>query len=99
VRERHPSGKPKREVIWNRTDQTRRSPPHLRDEMALTGAGHRSIAGVQLATLQQLAHYWTTEYDWGKGPGEVRLPALIKVRDAEPNHLPVVEPPERAGCC
>jgi hypothetical protein len=70
--------------------------------MALTGAGHRSIAGVQLATLQQLAHYWTTEtteYDWGKGRGEVRFPALIKVRDAEPNHLSVVEPPERAGCC
>jgi pimeloyl-ACP methyl ester carboxylesterase len=30
--------------------------------------------GVQLATLQALAHYWTTEYDWGKC--EARLNAL-----------------------
>jgi pimeloyl-ACP methyl ester carboxylesterase len=30
--------------------------------------------GVQLATLQELARYWTTEYDWRKG--EARLNAL-----------------------
>ena len=30
--------------------------------------------GVQLATIQELARYWTTEYDWRKG--EARLNAL-----------------------
>jgi Epoxide hydrolase N terminus len=30
--------------------------------------------GVQLATLQQLARYWTTEYDWRKA--EAKLNAL-----------------------
>src|SRR6185312_11679141 len=30
--------------------------------------------GVQLATMQALARYWTTEYDWRKG--EARLNAL-----------------------
>ena len=27
--------------------------------------------GVQLATLQQLAHYWTTEYDWRKAEAKL----------------------------
>ena len=35
--------------------------------------GDRS-QGVQLATLQALARYWTSEYDWRKG--EARLNAL-----------------------
>src|SRR5689334_15009003 len=30
--------------------------------------------GVQLATLRELVHYWTTEYDWRKA--EARLNAL-----------------------
>jgi hypothetical protein len=30
--------------------------------------------GVQLATLQELARYWTTDYDWRKG--EAKLNAL-----------------------
>ena len=58
--------------------------------------------GVQLATLQRLANYWMTEYDWRKG--EARLNALpqftteidgvkihfIHVRSKHENALPLV---------
>jgi Epoxide hydrolase N terminus len=35
--------------------------------------------GVQLATLQALARYWTTDYDWSRC--EARLNALLSWRD------------------
>jgi pimeloyl-ACP methyl ester carboxylesterase len=58
--------------------------------------------GVQLATMQSLAHYWATEYDWRKV--EARLNALpqfittidgvdihfIHVRSKYPNALPII---------
>jgi pimeloyl-ACP methyl ester carboxylesterase len=58
--------------------------------------------GVQLATLQELARYWTTEYDWRKA--EARLNALpqfttqidgvdihfIHVRSAHEDALPLI---------
>ena len=58
--------------------------------------------GVQSATIQALAHYWTTEYDWRKG--EARLNALpqftteidgveihfIHVRSRHENALPLI---------
>ncbi len=58
--------------------------------------------GVQLATMQKLAHYWETEYDWRKV--EDRLNALpqfmteiggldihfIHVRSEHPNALPMI---------
>ncbi len=58
--------------------------------------------GVQLATMQKLARYWATEYDWRKF--EARLNALpqfvttidgldihfIHVRSKHPNALPIV---------
>src|SRR5262245_57456318 len=58
--------------------------------------------GVQLATLKELAHYWTTEYDWRKC--EARLNALpeftteidgveihfIHVRSRHENALPLI---------
>jgi pimeloyl-ACP methyl ester carboxylesterase len=58
--------------------------------------------GVQLATMQQLARYWSTAYDWRKV--EARLNALpqfvteidgldihfIHVRSKQPNALPVI---------
>jgi hypothetical protein len=58
--------------------------------------------GVQLATLQELARYWTTEYDWRKC--EARLNALpqfttqidgvdihfIHVRSPHENALPLI---------
>ena len=34
--------------------------------------------GVQLATMQELARYWTTEYDWRQN--EERLNALLSSR-------------------
>ena len=58
--------------------------------------------GVQLATMQALAHYWATGYDWRKV--ETRLNALpqfvttidgvdihfIHVRSKYPNALPII---------
>src|SRR5690348_12023766 len=58
--------------------------------------------GVQLATIQELARYWATEYDWRKC--EARLNALpqfittidglaihfIHVRSKHPNALPLI---------
>ena len=58
--------------------------------------------GVQLATIQELARYWTTEYDWRKA--EARLNALpqftteidgveihfIHVRSPHENALPLI---------
>jgi pimeloyl-ACP methyl ester carboxylesterase len=58
--------------------------------------------GVQLATIQKLAHYWATEYDWS--PCEARLNALpqfiteidgldihfIHVRSKHENALPMI---------
>jgi pimeloyl-ACP methyl ester carboxylesterase len=61
-----------------------------------------STQGVQLATIQELAHYWVTEYDWRKC--EARLNALpqfiteidgldihfIHVRSKHENALPLI---------
>src|SRR6201981_1039221 len=58
--------------------------------------------GVQLATLQELARYWTTDYDWRKA--EAKLNALpqfvteidgldiqfVHVRSRHPNALPLI---------
>jgi pimeloyl-ACP methyl ester carboxylesterase len=58
--------------------------------------------GVQLATMQELAHYWATDYDWRKC--EAKLNALpqfvtnidgvdiyfIQVRSKEKNALPII---------
>jgi hypothetical protein len=51
----------------------------LRRRIAATRWPSKELAadrsqGVQLATLQELARYWTTEYDWSKC--EARLNAL-----------------------
>ena len=37
--------------------------------------------GVQLATMQALARYWTTEYDWRKVRGETERAAAVHDRD------------------
>ena len=42
--------------------------------------------GVQLATIQELARYWATEYDWRKVRGEAERPAAIHHRDRRPGH-------------
>jgi pimeloyl-ACP methyl ester carboxylesterase len=58
--------------------------------------------GVQLATMQKLARYWATDYDWRKVEARLnRLPQFvteidgvdihfIHVRSKEPNALPVI---------
>jgi pimeloyl-ACP methyl ester carboxylesterase len=66
------------------------------------GASPNWGQGVQLATMQKLAHYWSTEYDWRKV--EARLKALpqfitnidgldihfIHVRSKHENALPLI---------
>ena len=42
--------------------------------------------GVQLATMQALAHYWATEYDWRKVRGEAERPAAVHHRDRWAGH-------------
>ena len=37
--------------------------------------------GVQLATLKELARYWSTEYDWRKARGTAERAAAIHDRD------------------
>src|SRR5215218_267050 len=58
--------------------------------------------GVQLRTLQQLARYWTTEYDWRKAEAKLNsLPQFtteidgaeihfIHVKSADENALPLI---------
>src|SRR5690349_4524735 len=51
----------------------------LRRRIAATRLPHKELVddrsqGVQLATIQNLARYWTTDYDWRKC--EARLNAL-----------------------
>ena len=79
----------------------------LRRRVAATRWPERELVtdqsqGVQLATMQQLAHYWVNDYDWRKV--EARLNALpqfvttidgldihfIHVRSKEANALPVI---------
>ena len=51
------------------------SPPARRgDPLAREGDRRRRSQGVQLATMQKLARYWATDYDWRKV--EARLNAL-----------------------
>ena len=42
--------------------------------------------GVQLATIQALARYWATEYDWRKMRGETERPAAVHHRDRWAGH-------------
>ena len=42
--------------------------------------------GVQLATIQELARYWATEYDWRKVRGEAERPAAVHHRDRWAGH-------------
>jgi pimeloyl-ACP methyl ester carboxylesterase len=79
----------------------------LRRRVAATKLPERELVsdatqGVQLATMQKLAHYWATEYDWRKV--EARLNSLpqfvttidgldvhfIQVRSKNPHALPVI---------
>jgi pimeloyl-ACP methyl ester carboxylesterase len=79
----------------------------LRRRVAATKLPERELVsdatqGVQLATMQKLAHYWATEYDWRKV--EARLNSLpqfvttidgldihfIHVRSKNPHALPVI---------
>ena len=42
--------------------------------------------GVQLATVQQLARYWATDYDWRKVEAKTECPAEVHHRDRWAGH-------------
>ena len=42
--------------------------------------------GVQLATIQALARYWATDYDWRKVRGETERAAAVHDRDRRGGH-------------
>ena len=42
--------------------------------------------GVQLATIQALARYWATDYDWRKNRGETERRAAVHHRDRWTGH-------------
>ena len=42
--------------------------------------------GVQLATIQELARYWGTDYDWRKMRGAAQRPAAVHDRDRRAGH-------------
>ena len=42
--------------------------------------------GVQLATIQALARYWATDYDWRKVRGETERPTAVHHRDRWAGH-------------
>ena len=42
--------------------------------------------GVQLATMQELARYWASDYDWRKCRGETERPAAVHDRDRRAGH-------------
>ena len=50
------------------------APPHRRDALATKELVADRSQGVQLETIQELARYWATEYDWRRC--EARLNAL-----------------------
>ena len=71
-----------------------------RDASGREGDRRRSSQGVQLATMQALARYWATEYDWRKA--EARLNALPQFvtddrRARHPFHPRPLEREERAA--
>jgi hypothetical protein len=61
----------------------RPSAAHRRDAPALQGSGHRSVAGVQLATLQALSRYWATEHDWHRCGAKAERAAAVHDRDRQ----------------
>ena len=42
--------------------------------------------GVQFATMQKLARYWATDYDWRKMRGAAQCPAALHHRDRRARH-------------
>ena len=42
--------------------------------------------GVQLATMQELARYWATDYDWRKVEAQAERPAAVHHRDRWARH-------------
>ena len=113
----HPATAPLATAAGSETADTSIRPFHIRfADDALANLRRRILAtrwpeqetvtdqsqGVPLATMQELAHYWATDYDWRKA--EARLSAypqfvtsidgldihFIHVRSKHPNALPLI---------
>ena len=54
--------------------------------------------GVPLATMQELARYWATDYDWRKVRGEAERPAAVHHRDRWAGHSLHPRPFEAREC-
>ena len=67
---------------------TRRSPPAHRDDHAWPEKETVTdqSQGVPLATMQELARYWATDYDWRKVRGEAERLAAVHHRDRRAGH-------------
>jgi hypothetical protein len=68
--EHHRRHRDRNSVVPNRDSREadrRLAPAHRGDTLAQQGAVEDRSQGVQLATLRELARYWTTEYDWRCG--------------------------------
>src|ERR671910_1042111 len=72
---------------------------HLRQRIAATRWPSKELVedrsqGVQLATMQELARYWATDYDWRKGEARLNaLPQFITVIDGVDIHFIHVRSP------
>lgn len=78
----------------------------LRRRLAATRWPHKAVAdpsqGAQLANLQELVHYWATDYDWRKGEAKLNaFPQFITridgvdihflhLKSRHPNAMPVI---------
>jgi hypothetical protein len=54
--------------------------------------------GVQLATLQELAHYWTTQYHFGRVEARLNAAAAVRHRDRRCGHPLHPRPFAARGC-
>ena len=63
----------------------------LRRRIAATRLPSRELVadrsqGVQLATIQELARYWATDYDWRKAEAKLNALAAVHDRDRRGGH-------------
>jgi len=101
------SSAPETEIRPFRVDMPDDAVADLRRRIAATRWPSKELVadrsqGVQLATVQELARYWTTEYDWGACQAELNaLPQFttdidgpdihfIHVKSASPGALPLI---------
>ena len=86
-----PSGRGGFDPPLHRRPRTQATLDELRRRIAATQWPEKETVtdqsqGVQLATMQELARYWATDYDWRKVRGETERAAAIHHRDRRARH-------------